>query len=66
MKLTFQGPFIRHNLDASQGDSGSPLLFFDGLGWYAVGIHVGSNQGNLRDRRWDWTVHNWVTSKAAF
>lgn len=66
MKLTLQGPFIRHNLDASKGDSGSPTLVFDGLGWYAVGIHVGSNQGTLRDRRFDWTVHNWVAGKKPF
>lgn len=65
-QLKLQGPFLRHNLDASKGDSGSPTLRYDGSGWYVVGLHNASSNGQLRDRRWDWTVRNWVYGKKPF
>lgn len=64
--LELTGPFLRHNLDASKGDSGSPTLKFDGTSWYVVGIHTGSSNNLLRDRRWDQTVRDWVETNSPF
>lgn len=53
---------IRHTLDASDGDSGSPTLKYDSVNqaWYVVGIHHGSSRGALVDRRWNATVRDVV------
>ena len=48
--IALQGRVILHNCDATRGDSGSPLLLFEGAGVSIVGVHIGYSDRSGRRR----------------
>lgn len=60
-------PIVLHTNDASSGDSGSShLKFISDVGWLVVSIQSIGNPGGLADRRWDWTVLNFVATNSPY